>query len=378
MTIPASCRRWAHSRGFTIVEVLMVITIMALLVVLALPAVLNAREATRRSQCAVNQARMALAMGRYDSRELFLPGWRNSLTIDGSPSTVTWLITILPLMERSDIFDGVVRRTVWMLEDYNNANSGHDISWSKCPAVSLLNRSCSYRASGGMANLSRNDGAIWDNDIEGNEFQSLSTVIPPAVPAPTPQAPADPISLSDISMGDGLSTTLLLSESNSVWNWAPHVYTTFVDWATSSPPGPVVRVTPTTPGWVNPRIGNANCIKRPGLIARGRGTFGFPSIDNLTTPLAAHRRVINADLNALSSSHPLGVVVAFADGHTRFLSNELAPHTYGHLLTSRSVFDASEVVTQRYSTNSILANRYLLSASGPGASVPYELKEQDY
>jgi prepilin-type N-terminal cleavage/methylation domain-containing protein/prepilin-type processing-associated H-X9-DG protein len=93
-------------KGFTLIELLVVIAIIAILIALLLPAVQQAREAARRSQCKNNLKQIGLAMHNYhDVFNKFPPGYINySLSQPATNGHWAWSALILPYIEQGVLF----------------------------------------------------------------------------------------------------------------------------------------------------------------------------------------------------------------------------------------------------------------------------------
>ena len=101
---------FATRRGFTVVELLVVIGIISILIGLILPAVQAARESARLAQCENNVRQMALACLNHESASRELPGggwgyaWVGDPTLgSGKTQPGGWIFQILPYMEQANI-----------------------------------------------------------------------------------------------------------------------------------------------------------------------------------------------------------------------------------------------------------------------------------
>lgn len=100
-----------RTRGFTLIELLVVIAIIAILIALLLPAVQQAREAARRTQCKNNMMQLGLALHNYSMAfEILPPGSVNDTgPIVSAPQGyhMSWIVQILPMMEQSNLFRSI-------------------------------------------------------------------------------------------------------------------------------------------------------------------------------------------------------------------------------------------------------------------------------
>ncbi|MDZ7618269.1 MAG: DUF1559 domain-containing protein [Patescibacteria group bacterium] len=297
----ASLRGRRILRGFTLVELLVVITIIGILIGLLLPAVQSAREAARRMQCSNNLKQIGLALHLYESANSTFPPGAYWYGTDSDAYRGSILCLLLPYLEQQSLFDqfDYTKR----IDDQKLPN-GQEIA-STIVSVYV----CPSDSNRGLYNgrAIHNYAASAGPTAHGNNSENCSC--PSAMSwntyALTPYGNIsgmffrrnDPKSIADCR--DGLSNTILFGEVRR--DCSVHI----------------------RQGWVRSNNGN-------GLVA----TMVPMNVDSCRDG-ASHDPCLqpcnwNLEL-AFKSSHPGGVTFLFGDGSVHFLSQSIDHWTYQYL-----------------------------------------------
>ncbi len=115
----------------------MVIAIIAVLIALLLPAVQQAREAARRTQCKNNLKQIGLALHNYHDTFLMLPAshYRVFPQVGNPTSAVAWDCMLLPYIDQAPLYGSIIFETVY------NPN----VSWTGTNKIALESRQPALR-----------------------------------------------------------------------------------------------------------------------------------------------------------------------------------------------------------------------------------------
>jgi prepilin-type N-terminal cleavage/methylation domain-containing protein len=313
-----------RSRAFTVVELLVVISIISLLMALLLPAVQAARESGRRITCSNNMAQLGKSVQLYlGSKQNYppsraFPSWQapypvnTPLTWDdaGPPPAsneyVNWVHYLLPYIKNDskEALDNLGRAYALQIQGgsitprpiIGDIINGQ-IKVLMCPS-DLSNQDdaerISYCCNGGRPDQPHNfAGRPFDwpaNGLFCNRLKGSNAV-------------ADPHTIDNMTspVRDGESNTIMLGENVNaqVWNRSPQEYSACIVWRdwlngpTATEPWPLI---PLNQQFVNTGAGYE--YARP------------------------------------SSYHPGGFMIVMADGSTKFVAGTIEYEVYARLMTS--------------------------------------------
>lgn len=320
-----------QSKGFTLIELLVVIAIIGVLVALLLPAVQQAREAARRSQCKNNLKQLGLAMHNYhDVANTFPYGW---MADPRNLNMNTWGILILPYLDQAPLYNlyncSVPAFDQAALIGYNAAVAAQNVT---VVSTKLPVHGCPS-----------NPGGI--------------TVFSAIIPKDSVQPGAPPLDLTfNVASGD-------YSDCSAVFrSYAPLAFATFSGGSDGDKSGTMdmysrVRVGDITDGTSNTillfeRTGGAQLYQRqmpatyPNAALYGRANSGgwanqgenwiCGSLYDGTHPQQGGPCAVNCsnmDGSGLHSFHTGGAHLLLADGAVRFLSENTSPYIIGSIIT---------------------------------------------
>jgi prepilin-type N-terminal cleavage/methylation domain-containing protein/prepilin-type processing-associated H-X9-DG protein len=205
------CR--ASRRAFTLVELLVVMTIIGVLVGLLLPAVQTAREAARGMSCSNNLKQLGLALSNYESAlRCFPPGaiWNGG--IHSYPRT-NFHMHLLPYEDQKNIYDMMdftaeSANGVWVGVNMDAVNQF--IPFTVCPSDGLGGTLCTYTYNGVLLQWPRNNYFGFFNGMHEGHISIKNAYRPPRYQ----WAFFDNVRVTHVGdITDGLSNTMCLAES---------------------------------------------------------------------------------------------------------------------------------------------------------------------
>lgn len=148
-------RSRSRTRGFTLVELLVAASVVAILVSLALPAVQQSRETARQKACNNNLRQIGLAMHNYHDVYLaFPPGWNARTAGAKHGARFGWGVSILPFVDEARLYNELDPRGPLSPPDTNLTKQ---IAVYRCPADAMPDVN-DVRGGYGTSNYSGNHG----------------------------------------------------------------------------------------------------------------------------------------------------------------------------------------------------------------------------
>jgi len=339
--------RKVRSRGFTLIELLVVIAIIAILVALLLPAVQQAREAARRTQCRNNLKQIGLAMHNYHDVFLMFPIGaiaNNSADVFSGPLTA-----ILPYIEGANLENLYNYSLQWTDQPLNVGPTV--IPNYVCPSANapnpfadpILELALPGHGTLGLTHYSLskgiNDAFCFEGGVPG---------VGPATNGPIPSSERGMFNMNQVTrignVTDGTSNTMMIGEGAG-GNFFPIC-------AGIGCTDPTTAQSPLNPGvnrlanvaWISPEptndgylpIGLYNSSVFCSTVERINKN---PVTDSLAVvaSLLDCRSSLNGGAHRVSnfrSFHTGGAFFLLGDGSVRFLSENIDINLYRHISTT--------------------------------------------
>jgi prepilin-type N-terminal cleavage/methylation domain-containing protein len=283
--------------GFTLAELLVVITIIGVLIGLLLPAVMSVRQSAQRTTCSNRQNNIGKALIMYEQAKQSYPAYADTL----GRINLNWAVRVLPNLGREDLW--AEWRTASQTGTRNLTTMAADLSMYRCPTdMPTETYPLSYAVNCGLP--SGRDSSAPSVDWAANGlFHNRITMSDPI--GETTLAATNHVFASTSDIKDGAQYTILLSENIQTTEWI---------------------------SLVNNSVPYANTRElRIGLI-----WFGQPAIPGLTR-LRINEEKTTASTNYAharpSANHGNVVMVTFCDGSQRPIRENIEYSVYAQLMS---------------------------------------------